>query len=483
MRKFNIWSILIFIIFSFNLNAQSFDGEWSADYVTPDDAFSSNSTGQRVMSVGAFEENSFVALVRRSSAKDYYLVGYKNANHDSGRLGNYPYSPDSLQTKWINFFDQAFLNEAKDLATSGSLFYVANNDEDHNILMFEIKDDSIYTFPKRLKTKTPNDLWAIDVDRAENVFVTTGGDSSTAGKVLVYNSSDWKSDGKTGNLLQEITMPEPGSLRGVAVNSDGTLLYVSNWLKNKVYCFIGTPAEGYTLYNGFNVDVDSTFEYTIGAETLSARVGPWGLQFMNTKNILLITHDTNFGHEGRYQYGRVYFANPNTGEVLDTLDVAEWNFQQAGQYDNPDTSGTASGYTSVFNVDYDDNFNLYSTSYYGWAVDKWKYSSELPTIQLTITDVEKTNKNIPSKFSLKQNYPNPFNPSTTIEFAINNAGKATLSIYTLSGELVTTLINNKDYSAGNYKISFNASLLSSGTYFYTLKLGNNSITKKMVLLK
>ncbi len=494
MRKFNICTLLFLAIFSFNLNAQTFDGEWTADYVTPDDAFSSNSTGQRVMSVGAFEDNSFVALVRRSSAKDYYLVGYKNANHDSGRLGNYPYSPDSLQTKWINFFDQAFLHEAKDLATSGSLFYVANNDVDHNILMFEIKSDSIYTFPKRLKTKTPNDLWAIDVDGAENVFVTTGGDSTTAGKVLVYNSANWKSDGKTGDLLQEITMPDPGTLRGVAVNKDGTVLYVSNWLNNKVYCFLGSPADGYSLYNGFNLDADSTFEYTIGSETKSGRVGPWGLQFMNTKNILLVTYDTDYGHEGRYQFGRVYFANPNTGEILDTLDVAEWNFQQAGQYDNPDTNGTASGYTSVFNVDYDDNFNLYSTSYYGWAVDKWKYSSELPTINITITDVEKLSENIPNKFNLKQNFPNPFNPSTTIQYSIpkvktlhatsqqTTSQNVKLKIYDILGNEVATLVNQKQ-SPGNYKITFDASLLSSGTYFYTLELGNNSITKKMVLLK
>ena len=484
MRKFNICTILFLIFFSLTTYSQTFDGEWTADYVTPDDAFSPNSTGQRVMSVGAFEENSFVALIRRSSAKDYYLVGYKNANHDTGRLGNYPYSPDSLQTKWINFFDQAFLNEAKDLATtSNSLFYVANNDEDHNILMFELKDDSVYTFPKRFKTKAENDLWAIDVDGAENVFVTSGGNSTDAGKILIYNSSDWKSDGKTGTLLQEITVPDPGTLRGLTVNNDGTLLYVSNWENNKVYCYLGSPASGYTLYNNFNIDADSTFEYTIGTDTNSGKVGPWGLQFMDTKNILLVTYDTDFGHEAKYHYGRVYFVNPNTGTVMDTLDVAEWNYQQAGQYDNPDTNGTASGYTSVFNVDYDNNFNLYTTSYYGWAVDKWKYSSELPTIEVTLTGVEKINNELPNSFVLQQNYPNPFNPTTTIEFSLNKAGKTTLAVYTLSGELVTTLIDSKQYNAGTYKVTMDASLLSSGVYFYTLKLGNNIITRKMTLLK
>jgi len=360
--------------------------------------------------------------------------------------------------------------------------------------MFELKDDSVYTFPKRLKTKVENDLWAIDVDDNENVFVTSGGDSSSSGKVYIYNSADWESKGKTGTLLQEITVPDPGSLRGVTVNNDGTLLYVSNWLKNKVYCYVGSPTDGYNLYNDFNFDVDSTFEYTLG-ETKTGRCGPWGLQFMNTKNILLITHDSNYGHEGRYHYGRVYFANPNTGEVLDTLDVAEWNFQQAGQYDNPDTNGTASGYTSVFNVDYDDNFNLYTTSYYGWAVDKWKYSSSLPTIDITITEVEQINNTIPDNFTLEQNYPNPFNPTTTIKYTIpaplnpsSSQGEGvrvrfvTLKVYDILGKELATLVN-ENQNPGSYKVTFDASKLSSGNYFYRLKYGNKILTQKMTLLK
>jgi len=475
--------INLLFLFTLSLFAQTFDGEWTGDYVTPDDGFSSNSTGQRVISVGAFENNSFVALVRRSSSNDFYIVGYKNASHDGGRLGNYPYGPEDYQTKWINLFDQAFLHEANDLTTSGSLIYVANNDDDHNILVFNIKDDSIYSAPQRFKTKASNNLWAIDIDNNRNVFVTSGGDSNSTGSVLVYNATNWVSNGKTGSLLQEIILPDNGHLRGITVNDAGTLLYVSNWLNNKVYCYTGNITDGYTLYNNFSFNVSETFDYTIGEEVKSGQVGPYGLQYIDTKNILLVTHDTNFGHEGRYQYGRIYFVNPNTGETLDTFDVAKWNFEQSGQYDNPDTNGTASGYTSVFNVDYDDQFNLYSNSYYGWAVDKWKYSSELPIIEITITDIEKINNTIPERFSLQQNYPNPFNPTTTIEFSINKESNITLSVYSITGELVTTLINNKNYNSGTYKVSFDANPLSSGTYIYSLKDGNKTINKKMTLIK
>jgi len=475
--------ISLFIFLSFNLFAQTFDGEWSADYVTPDNQFALNSVGERVISVGAFENNSFVALVNRTDNNNYYIVGYKDATHDSGKLGNYPYGAADYQTKWINLFDQAFLFEAEDLATAGSLIYVANNDEDHNILVFEMKDDSVYSYPQRFKTGTDKNLWAIDVDENNNIFVTSGGDSNSTGSVLIYNSTDWSSAGNSGTLLHEITdIPDNGLLRGLTVNNDGTVLYVSNWLSKKVYCYIGNPTDGYSLYDGFNFDANTDFDTQAATDPI-IEVGPWGLQYMDSKNLLLVCHDADFGRGNNYNYGRIYLTNPNTGEILDTLNVAEWNFAQSGMYNNPDSLGTASGYASVFNVDYDDQFNLYSQTFYGWAVDKWQYSSELPTIELTITSVEKIDNTIPERFTLEQNYPNPFNPTTTIEFSVTEQSNVSLSIYSITGELVTKLIDGENYNSGTYKISLDASLLTSGTYFYRLQNGNNTISKKMTLLK
>jgi WD40 repeat protein len=89
---------------------------------------------------------------------------------------------------------------------------------------------------------------------------------------------------------------------------------------------------------------------------------------------------------------------------------------------------------------------------------------------------------IPAAFSLSQNYPNPFNPSTTIEFQIPSDGFVSLKIYNSIGQDVTTLLN-KHQSAGSYSITFSADKLPSGLYFYTLRSGEFSSTKKMLLLK
>ncbi len=64
-----------------------------------------------------------------------------------------------------------------------------------------------------------------------------------------------------------------------------------------------------------------------------------------------------------------------------------------------------------------------------------------------------------------------------------NYQNVSLDIYTITGELVGSLISGKEFSAGTYKVSFDASNLSSGIYLYSLRAGNNILTRKMTLLK
>jgi large repetitive protein len=90
---------------------------------------------------------------------------------------------------------------------------------------------------------------------------------------------------------------------------------------------------------------------------------------------------------------------------------------------------------------------------------------------------------IPTNFSLSQNYPNPFNPSTKIDFQLPQDGIISLEIYDISGKEITTLIKNEYRKADYYTCIFNAGLLSSGIYFYTISSGKFIATKKMILMK
>lgn len=88
----------------------------------------------------------------------------------------------------------------------------------------------------------------------------------------------------------------------------------------------------------------------------------------------------------------------------------------------------------------------------------------------------------PVSYNLFQNYPNPFNPATTIKFNIAEKGKVTLNVYDVCGKKVAELLNGEK-EAGNYEISFDASGLSSGVYFYELRSAGFFQSKKMILMK
>ncbi len=89
---------------------------------------------------------------------------------------------------------------------------------------------------------------------------------------------------------------------------------------------------------------------------------------------------------------------------------------------------------------------------------------------------------IPSNYSLSANYPNPFNATTTIAYQLPKAGDVQLEIYNLMGQGVRTLVNSYQ-QAGTYRINWDASEYSSGIYFYRLKVGDKTLTKRATLLK
>jgi hypothetical protein len=89
---------------------------------------------------------------------------------------------------------------------------------------------------------------------------------------------------------------------------------------------------------------------------------------------------------------------------------------------------------------------------------------------------------LPSKFTLLQNYPNPFNPSTKIDFSLPNDAVVNLKIYDITGREVAVILNELR-KAGYYSVTFDASKLSSGVYFYKIAAGDFSDIKRMVLVK
>ncbi len=145
------------------------------------------------------------------------------------------------------------------------------------------------------------------------------------------------------------------------------------------------------------------------------------------------------------------------------------------------------------------SFKFQSTGYNDTTInnivlDSYFSVTEL-NVQMTPTDpvsVETNDTETPYEFELAQNYPNPFNPTTVIGYQLPVNGQVTLKVYDILGREVATLVN--EYKpAGIYEVEFsakagstsggNASSLTSGIYFYQLRVGNYTDTKTMVLLR
>lgn len=122
--------------------------------------------------------------------------------------------------------------------------------------------------------------------------------------------------------------------------------------------------------------------------------------------------------------------------------------------------------------------------------DKKNWLFSLNSIEIkksTSVGITKDNT-LPTSFSLEQNYPNPFNPETNIEYSVINNQFVSLKVYDILGNYVATLVNEVQ-PAGIYHITFNPQQttnhqpLTSGVYFYQLRVGEFVQTRKMVLLR
>ncbi len=120
------------------------------------------------------------------------------------------------------------------------------------------------------------------------------------------------------------------------------------------------------------------------------------------------------------------------------------------------------------------NFGSYSLS-------SPKYLHLLKTKKINPIGINTISSEIPIRFTLHQNYPNPFNPTTKIKFELPKTSDIVFTVYDILGRRVYSEYHNK--TAGTYEIDFDASGFASGIYFYSVKAGDYSETRKMILLK
>ena len=103
------------------------------------------------------------------------------------------------------------------------------------------------------------------------------------------------------------------------------------------------------------------------------------------------------------------------------------------------------------------------------------------SVSISVTDVGENHSN-PTEYRLYDNYPNPFNPSTTIRYSLPEAAFTSIKIYDVVGNEVAVAVNEMK-TAGTHQVTYNATSLSSGVYYYTIQAGSFKETRKMILMK
>lgn len=360
-----------------------------------------------------------------------------------------------------------------------------------------------------------DEAWAIAVDDSSNVYVTgySGGDGTSSD----YATIKYCPNGDTA-WVRRYNGPINGQdqAHAIVIDNSGNI-YVTGWSEqstgpdyNEDYATIKYNSSGNELwaqrYNGpadysdkasaIAVD-DSGNVYVTGQ---SYGIGTYWdyatVKYNSDGDTVWVRRYNGLGNASDYAYA---IATDNLGSVYVTGEsYGGWtatDYTTIKYYPNGDTAwiktynGPANIWDKAHAIAIDDSGNVYVTGQS--CQGPWPYNFDYATIKYvqigTGVKDETGNREKPSEFTLFQNYPNPFNQTTKIEFTLAKSGFVSLTIYDLLGRKVKTLVSEHVFSGyksvlWDGKNNF-GNEVASGIYFYQIKVGNFTETKKLVLLK
>jgi hypothetical protein len=170
----------------------------------------------------------------------------------------------------------------------------------------------------------------------------------------------------------------------------------------------------------------------------------------------------------------------------------DWDFTYVGLYEI-DLTGLdggaavvfASGFLSPADNQDGEGFGLFAALPNGTVVEFPRlHCTRSEALSMIADETEPDKPETPeiADFGLEQNLPNPFNPVTTIAFTLPSTQHVSLKVYDVSGREVATIVNGTR-PAGRHKVSFEATNIASGIYFYRLRAGEFIATKKMIVVR
>jgi Secretion system C-terminal sorting domain len=276
----------------------------------------------------------------------------------------------------------------------------------------------------------------------------------------------------TGTVSDELGNPIPGPFVGIANSFAGQLQEVQGNV-NGVYQ-IGLTQSDLNGNSGFAVS--SFFEGNNGTNNLLDAMGVTGTIAAGdsvVKNLVAYTANSTISGTVTVNGAAPGYPIQLAAQNVDSGQSVTWSNSSTGAFSFPVTN-------KIF------NYTIYSIggltlSLSGPPVVHPGQSGVI--VNFTTTAVSQSSDPLPRQWSLKQNYPNPFNPTTNISFSLPQQSKVRLTVINILGQVVATLVNGEQRSAGNYTVTWNAESFASGVYFCRLQAGSFVQTRKLILLK
>ncbi len=239
--------------------------------------------------------------------------------------------------------------------------------------------------------------------------------------------------------------------------------------------YVGTLGTGPTT---LNYDGHPGYDYRVPIGTTV---------FAAASGTVIVAHNVNDDASGKWV--RILHGNGYLIQYLHLNDIDVSVGENVNVGDSIGHSGNTGGVAPHLHFEVKEIVGSDSISVdpYGWdgnGIDPYATLTGVvnENLWLTATSVSQTTNAIPSKFTLLQNYPNPFNPSTKISYQLPVAAHVTLKIYDVLGRELKTLVNQHE-NAGIHLVTFEATNLPSGVYFFRLEAGAYHDSKKLLLLK
>ncbi len=378
-----------------------------------------------------------------TSSEDYLTIKYNSAGTE----------------QWINSYDNPDMDDI-DIANSMIL------DGTGNIYVtgYSIGNGSAEDYATVKYNSAGNEVWVRRYNGTGNDYdITTGIAADGSGNIIVTGYSSGSSSAEDyatvkydpqGNSLWVNRYNGSSNSYDISTSIDADNLgnvYVTGYsyddLTSEDYATIKYSPEGQqewvSKYNGAGGDFDiaTSIKSDIKGDIY---VTGYSYDFNSKENYATVKYNSS----GVEQWTEIYNGASNGSDLASTLfsDINDNIYVTGYSYDGPNS------------VDY-------------------------VTLKYTQTvGITQNSNSIVNEFELKQNYPNPFNPVTKINYELPITNYVSLKIFDISGKEVSILVNQVQ-TKGSYEVSFDASGLTSGIYFYKLETKNFSSTKKMLLVK